>query len=132
MASSPKAGRRTAALGALWRVFRQSRNPGAPTLGQLMAAVPRMLWARTRGKYTGLGFGRMAGMVLAAGYVLSPIDLMPEAFLLIFGLADDAFVLTWFAGALLGEAERFVEWEREQRGIIAGETLYRTASTRVS
>ena len=41
---------------------------------------------------------RVAMMALATAYVISPIDLIPEAIFLVFGLADDAVVVAWLAG----------------------------------
>ena len=40
-------------------------------------------------------------MGLALAYVVSPVDVMPEALMLLAGLGDDAVVLTWLAGAVL-------------------------------
>ena len=37
---------------------------------------------------------------------------MPELFLPLLGLVDDAFVLAWLAGAVLLETERYLDWER--------------------
>jgi uncharacterized membrane protein YkvA (DUF1232 family) len=44
--------------------------------------------------------------------VVSPIDAVPEAFLWVIGLVDDAVMVTWLAGAVLAETDRFLEWER--------------------
>jgi uncharacterized membrane protein YkvA (DUF1232 family) len=54
-------------------------------------------------------------MVLAGLYIVSPIDVLPEAFFLIFGLIDDAFVVTWLTGAVLSETERFLGWEAQRK-----------------
>jgi uncharacterized membrane protein YkvA (DUF1232 family) len=51
----------------------------------------------------------LAGAVL---YVVSPVDFLPEAVLSVFGLVDDAFVLTWIAAAMVAETESFLAWER--------------------
>jgi uncharacterized membrane protein YkvA (DUF1232 family) len=87
---------------------------GGPGLGRRLGALPRMFGARFRGRYQGMSWGRFAALIVAAVYVLSPIDLVPEAFLLVFGLADDGVALAWLAGALLDEAERFLSWEESQ------------------
>lgn len=102
----PKLGRR-AAFAALWRVVRRAR--GGPSLGTRLSTLPRMLRATLTGRYDGKG--RVAGMILALLYIVSPIDLVPEAFLSVFGLVDDSFVVVWLAGALLSETERFLVWE---------------------
>ena len=71
-----------------------------------------MIKASLKGEYDG-GW-RLLLMAAAAVYVVSPIDAVPELFLLAFGLIDDAFVVTWLAGTFLSETERFLEWEKSR------------------
>lgn len=104
---------RRAAFMALWSAIR-SHKRGGPSLIQRAVAVPRMIFATLRGRYDGRW--RLTLMTLATLYIISPIDLIPEALFLFVGLIDDAFVVAWLAGALLVETERFLEWERIQRG----------------
>lgn len=85
---------------------------GGPGVGRRLGAVPRLLRARFRGQYQGLTWGRLVALGVGVVYILSPIDLVPEAFLLVFGLGDDGVALAWVAGAVLDEAERFLDWER--------------------
>ncbi|HEX6077112.1 MAG TPA: YkvA family protein [Micromonosporaceae bacterium] len=103
---------RRAAFVALWRAVRAGRRPGAPGVGERLRALPRLLGARVRGRYTDLGWGRLALLVAAAGYVVSPVDVVPELVLAIPGLLDDTVIAAWMAGALLDETERFIDWER--------------------
>ena len=65
------------------------------------------------GHYDGLGLGRLLLLLMAAMYILSPIDLIPEVLLPILGGADDLAVIAWLAGALIGEADRFLDWETQ-------------------
>jgi uncharacterized membrane protein YkvA (DUF1232 family) len=109
----PRLGRK-AAFTALWTVMRGSR--GGPSLAQRLGALPRMVWATMTGRYDGKF--RLAAMALATAYIASPIDLVPEAFLLLLGLADDAVVVVWLAGAILAETERFLEWERGRARLV--------------
>ena len=102
---------RRAALAALWSALRASR--GGPTLGQRLAALPRLIGATLRGRYDGKG--RLTGMVLAVIYILVPVDLVPELLLGPLGLVDDSVVAVWLAGAVLSETERFLVWERGGR-----------------
>lgn len=51
-------------------------------------------------------------MLAAAGYLVSPIDLVPEGLFAFIGLVDDAAVAAWLTGALLDETSRFADWER--------------------
>jgi uncharacterized membrane protein YkvA (DUF1232 family) len=44
-------------------------------------------------------------------YVVSPVDLMPEAVLGVFGLGDDAVVVTWVAITVVNLTEDFLAWE---------------------
>jgi uncharacterized membrane protein YkvA (DUF1232 family) len=102
---------------ALLRVFK----PGTPGLGRRLAAIPRMIGATLRGEYDGKS--RLAMMAFASMYIVSPIDLVPEAIFLVFGLIDDAAVAAFLAGALLDETERFLEWERQRAITIPGHTV---------
>src|SRR3954454_18521589 len=98
--------KRTAAFTALARQL-VSGVRGGPSLSTRLAAVPRMMKATAKGQYDG---GMRLGMMAAAtAYVISPIDLIPEAIFLVFGLADDAVMITWLAGSVLAETERFLE-----------------------
>ena len=113
---------RKAAFTALWTALSASRR-GGPSLGRRLAALPRMILATLTGRYDGKG--RLAAMLFATAYIASPIDLVPEAFLLFFGLIDDAAVAVWLAGAVLSETERFLEWERRRATVIPGHATVR-------
>jgi uncharacterized membrane protein YkvA (DUF1232 family) len=107
--------KRAAAFTALGKAL-MSGSRGGPSLSTRIAAIPRMMKATTKGQYDG-GM-RLAMMAAATAYVLSPIDLIPEAFLLVVGLADDAVMVAWLAGTVLAETERFLEWERQRDRIV--------------
>ncbi len=111
---------RTAAFTALAKAL-MSGSRGGPSLGKRMAALPRMMKATARREYDG-GM-RVALMAAATAYVISPIDVVPEAFLWVVGLADDAVMITWLAGTVLAETERFLEWERQRDAMIGGDVL---------
>jgi uncharacterized membrane protein YkvA (DUF1232 family) len=115
--------RRTVAAKALWDVLVGARRAGGVTLGQRLAVLPRMLAAAARGQYPHLSRGRLAMMAAALVYVLSPIDVVPEAFLTVFGLGDDALVVAWLAGALLGDAEQYLGWERDRHRTVPGQVV---------
>lgn len=106
--------RRRMALTALLRVFK----PGTPGLGRRLAAIPRMVRATMRGEYD--GGGRLTMVALAGAYIVSPVDVVPEALFLFLGLIDDAAVAAYFAGAVLDETERFLEWERKRAAVVPG------------
>ncbi|MEU4693388.1 YkvA family protein [Actinoplanes sp. NPDC023714] len=101
--------KRAAAFTALARAL-TAGSRGGPSLATRLAALPRMLSAVRRGEYD--GGVRLAMMAAATVYVVSPIDAIPEAFVWVFGLIDDAVAVTWLAGAVLAETDRFLEWER--------------------
>jgi uncharacterized membrane protein YkvA (DUF1232 family) len=105
----PRTLKRTAAFAALAKALMAGRR-GGPTIGQRLAALPRMIKATAKGEYDG-GM-RVALMAAATAYVISPIDVIPEAAFLVFGLADDAVMITWLAGSVLSETQRFLEWEK--------------------
>lgn len=102
-----------------WGVFRTlatalrtAVRPGGPSMGERLSALPRLLRATVRGEYRGATAGKLFLLAAAAAYVLSPFDLVPEAFLSIFGLADDAVVVTWIAATIVNETDAYLAWER--------------------
>ena len=99
-------------LTSFYRAARLAMRPGGPGLAARLSAVPRMVSAALSGRYSGTSAGRLAMMAAAVAYVVSPVDLMPEGALLLFGVLDDAMVLTWLAAALVTETESFLSWER--------------------
>lgn len=106
-----------------WGVFRTlatalrtAVRPGGPSMGERLSALPRLLRATFRGEYRGTTAGKLFLVAAAAAYVLSPFDLVPEAFLSIFGLADDAMVVTWIAATIVNETDAYLAWERGAAG----------------
>lgn len=112
---------RTAAFTALARAL-MSGSRGGPSIGTRLAALPRMIGATMRREYD--GGVRVALMAAATAYAVSPIDAVPEAFLMVFGLADDAVMITWLAGAILSETGRFLDWEKQRSAVISGSAKY--------
>lgn len=103
--------KRTAALVALWAAVTRQRRHDSPEVREQAAAVPRLVLATLSGRYPGMSRRRLGLMAVAVAYVVAPVDLFPEAALLLVGLADDAVVLAWLAGALLQETDDFLAWE---------------------
>lgn len=112
--------RRTAAFTALAKAL-MSGARGGPSIGKRIAALPRMIKASVKGHYDG-GM-RVAMMAAATAYVVSPVDVVPEAFLVVFGLADDAIMIAWLAGSVLSETERFLEWEKARDAVLPGSVV---------
>jgi len=113
--------RRISAFRALWRAVVSGRRPGAPGLGERARALPRIVGASLGGRYRGLSRGRLALFLVGLVYLISPVDLVPELLFNVFGLGDDAVVALWLAGGFLVETERYLGWERELAGDLAGE-----------
>jgi uncharacterized membrane protein YkvA (DUF1232 family) len=111
---------RTAAFTALAKALTSGAR-GGPSIGKRLAALPRMLKATAKGQYD--GGTRLAMMAAATAYVVSPVDLMPEMFMWVFGLADDAVMITWLAGAVLAETGRFLEWEKQRDTVLPGSVV---------
>jgi uncharacterized membrane protein YkvA (DUF1232 family) len=101
------------------RVARDTARPGSPGLGARITAIPRMVGATLSGRYPYLSKSRLAMLAVGAGYVVSPVDLMPEALLLALGTVDDIGVAMVVAASLLGEAGRFLEWEHANLQAVA-------------
>ncbi|WP_155374228.1 YkvA family protein [Catellatospora vulcania] len=109
--------RRTAAFTALWKALITGNGSNA-SLADRLGAMPRMVVATLRGRYDGLG--RIMAMAAATLYVVSPVDMVPEAFLLVLGLADDVIIVSWIAGALISETDRFLMWENGVKTPVGG------------
>ncbi|MEU8321315.1 YkvA family protein [Nonomuraea sp. NPDC048881] len=102
---------KAARAAAAWRTYREVTKPGTPGMLTRVRAIPRMIGAVTRGRYDGMGKGRLALMALGVVYILSPVDVIPD-FLVLIGVADDFGVFLWLIASLLGESGRYVEHER--------------------
>ena len=109
--------RRVAAFTALWRAVSRGHRPGTPGLAERARAVPRMVGDALSGRYAAVGRSRLALLGLALVYLVSPVDLVPEAFVPLLGLADDSVVALWLAGAFLAETDRFLAWERDRPAV---------------
>jgi uncharacterized membrane protein YkvA (DUF1232 family) len=117
-------GGRVAAFVMLARALRTSGRPGNAGIVAHLRAVPRMLLLGFTGRYPGLGRSRIVLAVLGVLYIVSPVDLMPELLLGIFGVGDDAFVAAWVAGALLSETDAFLRWESQgSNRVVVGEVV---------
>ncbi len=103
---------RWGAVRTIATALRTAVRPGSPGLGERLSSLPRLARATFRGEYTGSTRGRLLMILGAVAYVVSPIDFVPEAFFSVFGLADDAVVVSWIAAAVINETETFLRWER--------------------
>jgi hypothetical protein len=112
--------KRAAAFSALARALTAGAR-GGPSLGERLLALPRMVRATAKGEYDG-GL-RLAMMTAATAYIVSPVDVLPELFLTVLGLVDDAVMVTWLAGSVLSETERFLEWEARRSTVIPGHAM---------
>ncbi|MFP5072511.1 YkvA family protein [Pseudonocardia nantongensis] len=130
-ASGSSAGRRvgrTAAFATLFRSLTRRGGPGEPGPVQRIRALPSMVRDAWNGTYPHLGKGRMATFLVALAYLVSPVDVVPEMFLAVLGLTDDAVVAMWLGGSLLVEADRYLGWRRQTPAIVDG-TVSSSSST---
>ncbi|GAB3700863.1 YkvA family protein [Nocardiopsis oceani] len=102
---------RAAAGAAAWQVIRNT--DGKVSVWERARSVPRMIGAKLRGRYPELSGGKLFLMLVLVGYIISPIDFIPELIFSVFGLIDDIAVAVWLTTMALGESERFVLWERQ-------------------
>ena len=76
-----------------------------------ISALPRLVRDVLSGRFDHVSRGRLLLMGLALLYVVSPIDLVPEAILTIPGMVDDAAVIAWLISAVLGATTAYLAWE---------------------
>lgn len=105
---------RTARRGAFAAAATAAAAEGSPGLVGRVAALPRLVRDVVTGRYDGLSRGRLALMALALLYIVSPVDLVPEALLTIPGLADDAVVAGWLLASVLGGTAAYAAWHEGQ------------------
>lgn len=89
-------------------------SDGPVGFAQRVGSIPRMVRDVMSGRFDGIGRGRLLIMVLAVVYIVSPIDLLPEAVLTIPGLLDDAGIAAWLVAALFGATTAYRHWENGQ------------------
>ena len=87
-------------------------NEGPTGFLARLASLPRLVLDVATGRYTGISRSRLLLIALAVGYVLSPVDLLPEVLLTVPGLADDALVAGWIVTALLAATAGSQAWRR--------------------
>lgn len=78
---------------------------------QRLSALPRLFRAVSRGEYRHASVGQLLGMLAALVYVVSPVDIIPEAVFGLFGIVDDAMVATWLARSVVEHTDAFLAWE---------------------
>jgi uncharacterized membrane protein YkvA (DUF1232 family) len=105
---------RWGALAGVATAARSADSPRGHRLGTRLAALPRLVLAVRRGEYAGADMAKLMLMLGAAGYVVSPVDLVPEAFFLLAGVADDALVVGWLAVTLVRLTDDFLDWEADR------------------
>ncbi|WP_405578564.1 YkvA family protein [Streptomyces sp. NBC_01190] len=98
-----------------WGLYRETRRPGAPGLLRRLLATPRLIGSVLRRDYPGLSRGKLLLLgLLAAVYIVSPLDAIPD-FIPVLGWTDDGAVALWFLTGIVRESGRYVEWESGQR-----------------
>lgn len=100
-----KSARRAALTAATVSTMQTQGNNGFFTRA---AAVPQMIRDTMAGQYDGLGKGRLFAMSLALAYLISPVDLIPEALLTLPGLVDDTAIAVWLLAVLVGSADDYL------------------------
>jgi uncharacterized membrane protein YkvA (DUF1232 family) len=114
MATAARRPLRWGALMGVATAIRSASRPDSPSLGERLAALPRLVGAVMTKRYTGVEGAKLVMMLAAAGYVVSPIDLMPEAMFFLAGLGDDALVIGWLSVTIINATDDFLEWERNR------------------
>ena len=89
---------------------------GPASLVTRITALPRLARDVMLGRYVDVSRGRLALMALAVLYIVSPIDLLPEAILTLPGMIDDVAVAGWLVAAALGATGAYLEWEGASHG----------------
>lgn len=84
-------------------------GPFAAVLEDFRALI-RLVVAYARGHYRAIPVDALVIVVAGLIYVVSPVDLIPDAIVGV-GLLDDAAVVGWVIKTVRGELDAFREWE---------------------
>lgn len=101
---------------ALKRVADESYRSGVSRSGPFVAVMDdfrtlvRLVVAYARGNYRAIPPDSLALVVAGLVYVVSPLDLVPDAFPVI-GFMDDAVVVGWVIKSVRQELDAFRAWE---------------------
>lgn len=79
-----------------------------------------LLKDRATGRYKEMPWTVIAALVGALGYVLSPLDLIPD-FIPGAGFLDDAGVFAAVLGFAGGDLKKYREWRRQREGTVEAE-----------
>jgi uncharacterized membrane protein YkvA (DUF1232 family) len=90
-------------------------SEGPLSFGQRVATLPGLVRDTVNGRYVGLGRGRLAMMAVALVYIVSPVDVLPEALLTLPGMMDDAAVAAWLIASLMGATTAYQVWSGSGR-----------------
>ncbi|MCH8613251.1 YkvA family protein [Arsenicicoccus dermatophilus] len=105
---------RVTSLRDVAQAARAARRPGSPGWLERVRSMPRLVQAMSSGEYAGASMGTVAAMAGALAYVVSPVDLVPEAVVPLLGIGDDTLVLAWLAAQLVSVTEDFLGWEKSR------------------
>jgi uncharacterized membrane protein YkvA (DUF1232 family) len=81
-------------------------------LGDDVKTMVRLLKAYYAGEYRDIPWSSIAAIIFALGYLLSPLDAIPDMILFI-GCTDDAAVITYVLTRLKSDLDAFRQWEME-------------------
>ncbi len=73
----------------------------------------RLIRARLSGEYQVTPWRTIVSALAGVIYFVNPIDVIPDV-IPIFGFVDDAAVIAFVIRIIMGDVERFLEWEAEQ------------------
>lgn len=85
----------------------------ATGLKQGVLVISQMVTASIKGQYHGLSKKDISLIVAAIIYLVSPIDLVPDAIPML-GLLDDMSLLTWLINKFAKEIDMFTQWQNTQ------------------
>lgn len=79
-----------------------------------MVTFVRLITAWMAGTYTKIPYQSLIMVVASLVYFVNPLDLIPD-FLVLWGLIDDAVVLSFVAKSIHDDLEEFRQWEQKEK-----------------
>jgi uncharacterized membrane protein YkvA (DUF1232 family) len=115
MAGPTRAGRYLGGGRDVRRLAEAAAGTGSESVLDDLRATWRMIRAYLRGDYRDVRLRSVLAVVTGVLYFLSPIDLIPDLFLLL-GFTDDVVVVSLVFTVLRQELSGFRAWERHRAG----------------
>lgn len=91
-----------------------------PVAGEVLSQIPvlaSLIRSYVKKEYREIPLGSIIAIISALSYVLSPIDIIPDA-IPVLGLIDDAAIITACLLLVKSDVEEYMQWREENQKVL--------------